>query len=95
VLKDIGVFDKVAYRIEPNPRLSYAADCRHVVFKPDENIPNEMFDEIIKSIKARIGFEAPWWARLFRGLNSKQRIWTRCRTLIPALHKTRDFSITT
>jgi hypothetical protein len=25
-----------------------------------------MFGEIIKSIKARIGFDAPWWGRLVR-----------------------------
>ena len=66
VLKDIGVFDKVTYQIERNPKLSYSPDCRHVVFEPNENVPNDMFGEIIKSIKARIGFDAPWWVRLFR-----------------------------
>ncbi len=66
VLKDIGVFDKVTYRIERNPKLSYSQDCRHVVFKPNENVPNDMFGDIMKSIKARIGFDAPWWVRLFR-----------------------------
>jgi len=66
VLKDIGVFDKVTYQIERNPKLSYSQDCRHVVFKPNGNAPNDMFGEIIKSIKARIGFESPWWVRLFR-----------------------------
>src|SRR5712671_7045023 len=30
VLKDIGVFDKVTYQIERNPKLSYSQDCRHV-----------------------------------------------------------------
>src|SRR5260370_40038263 len=67
VLKDIGVFDKVTYQIERNPKLSYYRDCRHVVFKPNENVPNDMFGDIIKSIKARIGFDAPWWGRLIRG----------------------------
>jgi hypothetical protein len=66
VLKDIGVFDKVTYQIERNPKLSYSKDCRHVVFKPSGNVPNDMFGEIIKSIKARIGFDAPWWVRLLR-----------------------------
>jgi hypothetical protein len=66
VLKDIGVFDKVTYQIERNPNLSYSPDCRHVVFNPNGNVPNDIFDEIIKSIKARIGYEAPWWVRLFR-----------------------------
>ena len=31
-----------------------------------EMLPTNMFGEIIKSIKARIGFESPWWVRLFR-----------------------------
>jgi len=66
VLKDIGVFDKVTYQIERNPKLSYFQDCRHVVFKPNENVPTDVFGDIIKSIEARIGFESPSWARLFR-----------------------------
>jgi hypothetical protein len=66
VLKDIGVFDKVTYQIERNPKLSYYRDCRQVVFKPNENVPNDMFGEIIKSIKVRIGFDAPRWGRLVR-----------------------------
>jgi hypothetical protein len=68
VLKDIGVFDKVTYQIERNPNLSYSQDCRHVVFKPNGNVPNDMFGDIMKSIKARIGFDTPWWVRLFRWL---------------------------
>ena len=91
VLKDIGVFDKVTYQIERSPKLSYGPDCQHVVFKPNENMPNDMFDEIIKSIKARIGFEAPWWVRLFRWLNSKQRTLTKYQCFA----QTRDFSVTT
>jgi hypothetical protein len=71
LLKDIGVFDKVTYQIERNPKLSYSQDCRHVVFKPNGNVPNDMFGEIIKSIKARIGFDAPWWVRLFRAFYDK------------------------
>jgi len=55
VLKDIGVFDKVTYLIDSAPKLSYLRDCRHVVFKPNENVPTDTFAEIMKSIKARIG----------------------------------------
>src|SRR5215470_7939763 len=65
-LKAIGVFDKVTYQIERNPKLSHFQDCRHVVFKPNENVPTDVFGDIIKSIEARIGFESPSWARLFR-----------------------------
>ena len=66
VLKDIGVLDKVRYEIESNPKLSYNRDYRHVVFKPNENVTTEMFRDIIKSIKARIGFDAPWWVSLLK-----------------------------
>jgi hypothetical protein len=73
VLKDIGAFDKVTYQIEPTPRLPYSPNCRHVVFRPNENIPHDMFGEIIKSIEVRIGFDAPWWVVSLRRLISKQR----------------------
>src|SRR5260370_15714874 len=65
VLKDIGVFDKGTYQIERNPTLSYCQDCRHVVFKSNENVPNDMFGEITRSIKARLGFDPPRSLRLF------------------------------
>src|SRR5215475_1182594 len=55
VLKDIGVFDKVTYLIESAPKLSCLRDSRHVVFKPNENVPTDTFVEIMKAIKARIG----------------------------------------
>jgi hypothetical protein len=71
VLKNIGAFDKVTYEIERNSKLAYFQDCRHVVFKPNENVPNDRFGEIIKSIKARIGFDAPRWVRLFRAFCDK------------------------
>jgi hypothetical protein len=74
VLEDIGVFDKVTYRIESTRKLSYLRDCRQVVFEPNENIPSDMFGEIIKSIKARIGVDAPWWVRLFPWHHSEQRV---------------------
>ena len=82
VLRDIGAFDQVTYQIEPNPKRSYLPDCRHVVFKPNENVPNDVFGEIIKSIEARIGFEAPWWVKPLRWLISKRR----------DVHRTRDSS---
>jgi hypothetical protein len=65
VLKDMGLFDMVTYRIEPNPALAFP-DCRHVVFTLCDNVPGHKFDDIIGSIKARIGFEAPWWGRMLR-----------------------------
>ena|SRR5215831_7626398 len=73
VIRDIGAFDKVTHQIEPNPKLPYWPDCRHVVFKPNENTPADMFGEIIKSLEAQIGFEAPWRVKPLHGLVSKQR----------------------
>jgi hypothetical protein len=69
VLKDMGIVDKVTYQIEPNPALAYP-DCRHVVFRLNENVPHDRFDDIIRSIEARIGFDAPWWGRLFSRFNT-------------------------
>jgi hypothetical protein len=66
VLKDIGVLDKVTYQIESNSKPCYRRDCRHVVFKPNENVSSAVFGEIIEAIRARIGFDAPWWVSLFR-----------------------------
>jgi hypothetical protein len=76
VLKNIGVFDKVTYRIEPNPKLSYSTDCRYVVFEPNENVSSDLFGQIIESIKARIGFDMPWWAKLFVGSSQCNETWT-------------------
>ena len=65
VLKDLGVLDKITYEIEPKAPLS---DCRHVVFRPNDNVHKDRFSEIIRSIKSRIGYDAtrPWWVRLLR-----------------------------
>jgi hypothetical protein len=68
VLRDMGFSDKVSYDVEPGPVLAYR-DCRHVVFRPNQNIPGDSFGDIIRSIEARIGFAAPWWARLFCRFN--------------------------
>jgi len=65
VLKDMGLFDKVTYRIEPSPAFAHP-DRHRVAFKPNKNFPDDVFDGILRSMKARIGFEEPWWGRLFR-----------------------------
>jgi hypothetical protein len=65
VLREMGVFDTVTYRIEPNPILAFP-DCRHVVFMLNENVPSDMFDNVIRSITVRIGFDPPWWGTLLR-----------------------------
>ena len=85
ILKNIGVFDKVTYRIEPNPKRSFSTDRRYVVFEPNENVSSDLFGEIIDSIKARIGFDGRWWAKLFRRLVSKQRNMDQ-RVALPSLH---------
>ena len=62
VLESLGAFDDVTFEIEPAATLPYHPDCRHVVFRPDANLPMVRFNEIIRSIEARIGFGAalPW-----------------------------------
>jgi hypothetical protein len=64
VLKDLRVLEKVAFEIKPKSLLS---DCRHVEFRPERHVHSDRFDEIMRSIRNRIGVEAdlPFWARLF------------------------------
>ena len=66
VLKDLDAFDKVTYEIEPETLLPFHADCRHVEFSPGEDVPTDRFNEIMRSLAGRIGFDAtlPWWRRL-------------------------------
>jgi hypothetical protein len=65
VLKDLGALDEVAYEIEPETLLPLRADRRHVVFRPKQDVPMDRFDEIMRSLTGRIGFEAtPWWCRV-------------------------------
>ena len=72
VLKDMGVNKLVTYQIEADPGLAFP-DCRHVVFRVNEGVPGDMFGEIIRSIKARIGFETPSWIRLLRRIHARTR----------------------
>lgn len=74
--------------------LSYSMGCPHVAFMAKENVSNELFGEVINSIKVRIGFYAPSWVRLFRRLivkSTKER--PTCRTSVMALLKTPDLGI--
>jgi hypothetical protein len=66
VLKDLDAFDKVTYEIEPETPLPFHSDCRHVEFSPGEDVPTDRFNEIMRSLTRRIGFDAtlPWWRRL-------------------------------
>jgi hypothetical protein len=68
VLKDIGALDKVTFEIEPSSQLFYATDCRHVLFRPRGNVHMRQFNDIMRSLRRRIGFDAtsPWWVRLFQ-----------------------------
>jgi len=80
VFKDLGVIDEVTCEIEPNSKLSYYLDCRHVVFRPNANVHMDRFTEIIRSIRARIGFDSvlPWRVRLLRQLSLSQRKQGKC-----------------
>jgi hypothetical protein len=65
VLKHMGVPGMVAHQIVPRSVFSFP-DRRTVIFSCDENVPGDRFNEIMASIKARIGFETPWWGKLLR-----------------------------
>ena len=68
VLKELGVFDKVAYAIEPETPLPFRPDCRHVAFRPNAGVRMDTFSDILRQVTERIGFDAKlsWWGRLFR-----------------------------
>jgi hypothetical protein len=70
VLKDMGVSDMLSYHVEPNPALAFP-DRRHVTFSLKDNVPGDRLDDIIASIKARIGFDVPWWVRQLRRLQPR------------------------
>jgi hypothetical protein len=63
VLRDLRAYDKVSFEVEPATKLPFHPDCRHVVFRPAANVPADSFGKIIRSIKARLEFDAarPWW----------------------------------
>jgi hypothetical protein len=63
VLRDMGFSGMVTFTIESGRALAFR-DCRHVVFTLNDGVPAAMLVEIAGSMKARIGFAAPWWGRL-------------------------------
>jgi hypothetical protein len=65
VLNHMGVPGMVTHQIAPRSVFSFP-DRRTVIFSCDENVPGDRFNEIMASIKARIGFETPWWGKLLR-----------------------------
>jgi len=68
VLKDIDALDKVTFEVEPRSQLFHSTDCRHVLFRPSQNVQMSQFSDIMRSIRRRIGFDAtsPWWVRIFQ-----------------------------
>jgi hypothetical protein len=65
VLKDLRVLDKVTFDIKPKSPLS---DCRHVEFRPTDNVHRDRFIEIMRTVRKRIGAYStqPWWMRIFQ-----------------------------
>jgi hypothetical protein len=65
VLKDLRVLDKITFEIQPKTLLS---DTRHVQFRPTDKVHSDRFEEIMRSVKSRIGADParPWWVRLFQ-----------------------------
>ncbi len=64
VLESIGAFDEVTYELEPKAKLLLHPDFRRVVFRSNAEVRADRFSEIIRSLQARIGFDAalPWRA---------------------------------
>jgi hypothetical protein len=75
VLEHLAAFDDVTFEIEPKPWLTRCPDCRHVEFRPNENVSKDRFAEILWSIKGRIGYvsKQPWWGRSLHRSSSSRR----------------------
>jgi len=72
VLEHLGAFDDVTFEIEPKSWLTRCPDRRHVGFRPNDTVQKDRFNEILRSIKGRIGFvsKQPWWARSLHRFSS-------------------------
>ena len=56
VLGALGARNEVTFDVRPG--LPYHRDCRHVEFQAKANVSPERFGEIIRSIRARLAFDA-------------------------------------
>ncbi len=57
VLGALGARNKVTFDVHPSTTL-YHPDCRHVEFRAHASVPPDRFEEIVRSVKARLAFEA-------------------------------------
>jgi hypothetical protein len=75
VLEHLGAFDDLTFEIEPKSQWVVHRDCRHVVFRPNENVDVDRLNEIMHSVRGRIGFDAApsWRGRLFHQLRANRR----------------------
>jgi hypothetical protein len=58
VLGALGARDEVTFDVQPATTLPYHPDCRHVEFRANANVSPDRFHEIVRSITARLAFEA-------------------------------------
>ena len=58
VLGALGARDEVAFEVQPATGLPYHPDCRHVDFRANANVPPDRFRDIVRSIEARLAFDA-------------------------------------
>jgi hypothetical protein len=68
VLKHLRALDEVSFEVEPNSYWAHRPDYRHVAFTPKPGVHADRFAEILRSVKARIGFDPTrsWWSRAFQ-----------------------------
>jgi hypothetical protein len=58
VLGALGARNEVTFDVQPAARLPYHPDCRHVELRAKANVSPDRFEEIVRSVKARLAFEA-------------------------------------
>jgi hypothetical protein len=58
VLGALGVRNEVNFDVQSATRFPYDPDCRHVEFCAKPNVSPDRFDEIVRSVNARLAFDA-------------------------------------
>jgi hypothetical protein len=58
VLGALGAGNEVTFDVQPPTTLPYHPDCRRVEFRAKANVSPDRFDEIVRSVKARLAFDA-------------------------------------
>jgi hypothetical protein len=57
VLRALGALNEVTFEVEPADGQPYHPDCRRAVFHANDGVSPDRFNDIIRSIRARLAFD--------------------------------------